>query len=99
LKQRGRKEAMEDPILLQFMRGDPEIQDAEARYQEFMADPQLRSRYRARQRFLHQQATNLEAARNEGIEHGIERGIKQGIKQGIEQGIKQGIKQGIEQGI
>jgi predicted transposase/invertase (TIGR01784 family) len=70
LKQRGRKEAMEDPILLQFMRGDPEIQDAEARYQEFMADPQLRSRYRARQRFLHQQATNLEAARNEGIEQG-----------------------------
>lgn len=66
LSRRGSENAMEDPILLKTLRDDPEIQDAEERYRQFMADPQLESRYRARQRFLHQQATNLEEAREEG---------------------------------
>lgn len=99
LKRRGNENAMEDPILLQTLQDDPEIQDAEERYREFMADPQLYYRYEARQRFLHQQATNLEAARKEGIEKGIEQGIKQGIDRGRREQQMQTTRRMIELGI
>jgi len=70
LKQRGSKNAMDDLILLKTMRDDPEIEDAEARYREFLANPELEERYLARQKFLRDQATYRKEAREEGRQEG-----------------------------
>jgi len=44
---RGKEGAMEDPYILEMLKKDPEIKDAEARYQEFLADEQAWYRYEA----------------------------------------------------
>jgi len=82
---------MEDPILLRTLRDDPEIQNAEERYRQFMADPQLESRYRARQRFLHQQATNLEEAREEGRREQLRETARKMKAAGIEVAVIQSV--------
>jgi len=91
LSRRGSENAMEDPILLRTLRDDPEIQNAEERYRQFMADPQLESRYRARQRFLHQQATNLEEAREEGRREQLRETARKMKAAGIEVAVIQSV--------
>ena len=39
---------MEDPILLQILKEDPDIEDAEERYRQFVADDELREKYQDR---------------------------------------------------
>lgn len=82
LKQRGSKNAMDDLILLKTMRDDPEIEDAEARYREFLANPELEERYLARQKFLRDQATYRKEAREEGLEEGRQEGRRIGLQEG-----------------
>ncbi|WP_322907670.1 Rpn family recombination-promoting nuclease/putative transposase [Paenibacillus campi] len=83
---------------------EPKLKKAMTTLEFLSQDREARMRYEARQKFLHDQASLMEAAKNAeiygfkaGIEEGIERGIEKGIKQGIEQGIEQGIQQGREE--
>lgn len=50
---------------------------------EFLSqDDQARQQYEARQKFLRDEASMIEGAREEGLKKGLEEGIKEGIKEG-----------------
>lgn len=50
---------------------------------EFLSqDEQARQEYEARQKFLRDEASMIEGAREEGLKKGLEEGIKEGIKEG-----------------
>lgn len=50
---------------------------------EFLSqDEQARQQYEARQKFLRDEASMIEGAREEGLKKGLEEGIKEGIKEG-----------------
>ena len=70
--------AEDDPILLQILKEDPEIQDAEARYQQFLADDALRERYEGREKFLRDWRSRLKAGREEGRQEGLDVGRLEG---------------------
>ena len=63
------------------------------------ADDKMREAARIRERALHDEASYLEDARNEGIEEGIGIGRAEGRAEGIEEGIDIGIEKGIDIGI
>jgi predicted transposase/invertase (TIGR01784 family) len=64
--------------------GDHDIRAAHERYRRFTEDDEAREAYEARMKFLHDQATREEMAREEGIEEGIEQGIVQGERRQAE---------------
>ena len=70
--------AADDPILLQILREDPEIKDAEARYQQFVADDELRARYEGREKFLRDWLSLAEERRQEGLAEGRDVGRQEG---------------------
>lgn len=89
---------------------EPELKKAMDTLEFLSQDEKLRMAYEARQKFLRDQASMMEAAKNaeiygfktgleQGVREGIEQGIEQGIEKGIEQGMRQGIKQGVQKGI
>ncbi len=51
-------------------------------------DQEARMQYEARQKYLHDQASLMEAAKN-AEKYGFRAGMEKGIEQGIEQGIRQ----------
>ncbi|WP_229729986.1 hypothetical protein [Paenibacillus silvae] len=54
---------------------------------EFLSqDEQARQEYEARQKFLRDEASMIEGAREEGLKKGLEEGLKEGIKEGIKEG-------------
>ncbi|WP_254438381.1 hypothetical protein [Paenibacillus sp. DCT19] len=54
---------------------------------EFLSqDEQARQQYEARQKFLRDEASMIEGAREEGLKKGMEEGIKEGIKEGLKEG-------------
>ena len=58
---------------------------------EFLSqDEQARQQYEARQKFLRDEASMIEGAREEGLKKGMEEGIREGIKEGIKEGLKEG---------
>lgn len=73
---------MEDQYLNEIIEDDPQILEAEKRYQEFIADEQLRSHLRARERFRMVQAQMIHDAREEAIREGLEEGRKKGLQEG-----------------
>nr|MDA3949060.1 Rpn family recombination-promoting nuclease/putative transposase [Spirochaeta sp.] len=83
---RGRPDAMEDPVMKRILEESPDIAEADHRYEEFIADEQLRSRLDARDKFIRTQAQLMHDAEQKGLEQGIEKGLEQGIEKGIEQG-------------
>lgn len=60
------------------------IKEAEARLNYLASDEQTRRLYAIREKALHDRASWLEDAKNEGLEKGREAGIKEGIEKGIE---------------
>jgi predicted transposase/invertase (TIGR01784 family) len=81
---------------------EPELKKAMDTLEFLSQDQEARMRYEARQKYLHDQASLMEAAKNAelyGFKAGMERGLEEGIEKGIEKGIEQGIERGIEQGI
>jgi predicted transposase/invertase (TIGR01784 family) len=89
----------EDTDMKTLLSKNPNLQRAYEEYKRCTQDRELRELALSRERFLHDQASRLGAARREGIEEGLRKGIEQGIEKGIEQGIEKGIEQGIEKGI
>ncbi|THF78736.1 Rpn family recombination-promoting nuclease/putative transposase [Cohnella fermenti] len=71
--------------LQELMEVDEMIREAEDRLNQLASDEVTRRLYEMREKALHDRATWLEDAMNEGMEQGIKRGIEQGIEQGVEQ--------------
>ena len=59
---------MEDPIMKEILETSPEIAEADKRYQEFIADEQLRSRMDARDKFIRTNAQLMHEAEEKGRE-------------------------------
>ncbi|THF78800.1 Rpn family recombination-promoting nuclease/putative transposase [Cohnella fermenti] len=66
--------------LEELMEVDEMIREAEDRLNQLASDEVTRRLYQMREKALHDRATWLEDATNEGIERGIEQGIEQGIE-------------------
>ncbi|WP_322905322.1 Rpn family recombination-promoting nuclease/putative transposase [Paenibacillus campi] len=74
---------------------EPKLKKAMDTLEFLSQDHEARMQYEARQKYLHDQASLMEAAKNAekyGFRAGIEKGIEQGIEKGIEKGMEQGIQ-------
>ena len=69
---------MEDPILLQILKEDPDIEDAEERYRQFVADDELREKYQDRIKAERDRRSQIIYAERQGEKRGLERGLEQG---------------------
>ena len=73
--------------------GKPAIQKAYNNLQIMSLDEETRRLYEAREMFLHDQATRMQEAKEEGLEEGLMKGKEQGLVEGKEQGVKEGKQQ------
>jgi len=78
-----------DEQLKELMEVDDMIKEAEARLNYLASDERTRRLYAIREKALHDRASWLEDALNEGIGKGREAGLKEGMEKGIEKGIEQ----------
>ena len=69
--------------------GKPAVQKALHSLQMMSLDEVNRRLYEAREMFLHDQATRMQEAKEEGLEEGLMKGKEQGVKEGILEGKKQ----------
>ena len=74
----------------------PAIQKAVVVIKEMSADEKIQEAARQRETMLHDKATALRFAREEGMKEGREAGIKEGERKGREAGIKEGERKGRE---
>ena len=75
-------ETEEELMAIQQTTTIPEVKDTIVILRELSADEQLRRLAEMREKRLHDEASNLNGARREGIEQGIKQGIEQGITEG-----------------
>ena len=73
-----------------LLNGHPMVELAYEKYQEFNHDERLRALDEAHQRFLHDLATDIEAAHEKGKDEGKAEGREEGIEIGIDKGIEIG---------
>jgi hypothetical protein len=64
----------------------PPIREAMSQIRQLSADEHARRLAFVRERALHDEATLLKEARQEGLEQGLEQGLERGLEQGLEQG-------------
>lgn len=69
-----------------LLKSNEPLQEAVKRYERFTHDDRARAAYEARQKFLHDQASFVAAAREEGLAKGEEIGIAKGEEIGAERG-------------
>ncbi|MEK4665316.1 hypothetical protein MHH93_25800 [Priestia sp. FSL H7-0729] len=69
---------------------EPALKKAMSVLELLSQDEQARQRYIDRQKFLWDEASMIEGAREEGLKKGMEEGIQKGIEEGIKEGIKEG---------
>ncbi|MGN7414879.1 hypothetical protein [Paenibacillus sp. SAF-068] len=65
---------------------EPALKKAMSVLELLSQDEQARQRYIDRQKFLWDEASMIEGAREEGLKKGMEEGIQKGIKEGIKEG-------------
>lgn len=78
MRERGEVDAMEDPILLQILKEDPDIEDAEERYRQFVADDELREKYQDRIKAERDRRSQIIYAEQQGEKRGLEQGLERG---------------------
>jgi predicted transposase/invertase (TIGR01784 family) len=81
MHERGEVHAMEDPILLQILKEDPDIEDAEELYQQFVANDELREKYQDRIKAERDRRSQIIYARREGEKQGREEGRRELVRQ------------------
>ncbi|MDA3951377.1 MAG: Rpn family recombination-promoting nuclease/putative transposase [Spirochaeta sp.] len=74
MRGRGEVDAMEDNVLLQILKEDPDIEDAEERYRQFVADEELREKYQDRIKAERDRRSQIIYAERQGEERGLEQG-------------------------
>jgi predicted transposase/invertase (TIGR01784 family) len=67
----------DEEAMMDILKESPDIQAAEERYRRFLADPQLQSLYRAREKGRRDQATREQRAREEGLTEGKAEGRRE----------------------
>ncbi|MDA3949222.1 MAG: hypothetical protein PF508_08345 [Spirochaeta sp.] len=72
---------MEDNILLQILKEDPDIEDAEERYRQFVADEELREKYQDRIKAERDRRSQIIYAERQGEKRGLEQGLEQGRRE------------------
>ncbi|MFP4211601.1 MAG: hypothetical protein ACLFR8_10190 [Alkalispirochaeta sp.] len=77
-------------MLLQILKEDPDIEDVEGLYRQFIADEELREKYQDRIKAERDRRSQIIYAGRQGEKRGMERGRGEGLEQGIKQGIAQG---------
>jgi len=77
--------------------GKPAVQKALHSLQMMSLDEETRRLYEAREMFLHDQATRMQEAKEEGLEEGLMKGKEQGLEEGMMKGKKQGVEEGKKQ--
>ncbi|MCU7968095.1 MAG: Rpn family recombination-promoting nuclease/putative transposase [gamma proteobacterium symbiont of Bathyaustriella thionipta] len=75
------EEGSEEMTFLQ--KDDPVMREACDAYKSFIRDPELVARETSRAMFLSDQTTNLNIAREEGLEKGLKKGLKKGMEKGV----------------
>ena len=88
----------EDKQMKVLIDQDEYFRKALDRYQYFVSDEQARLAYEARQKFLHDQASNISDARERGWAEGHQEGRQVGHQEGRQEGRKEGRKEGSEEG-
>ena len=86
-----RNEGGGDGDMQVLLRDDMILRKAHGLFEGCTQDPELRERALAREKFLRDQLSRMEAARLEGLKEGQEEGKREGIKEGIKEGKKQGV--------
>ena len=66
--------------LLEIIKEDEVLQEAHKTYNKFLSNAELMEAYEGRQRWLHDQATIREEAREDGIKEGEKKGVIQAAK-------------------
>ncbi|WP_413406878.1 Rpn family recombination-promoting nuclease/putative transposase [Paenibacillus amylolyticus] len=61
---------------------EPALKKAMNLLKELSEDEEFRQQYEARQKFLRDQVSMMEGAREEGLKKGMEEGIQKGIEEG-----------------
>nr|MDA3948909.1 PD-(D/E)XK nuclease family transposase [Spirochaeta sp.] len=74
---RGEGDSMEDNILLQILKEDPDIEDAEERYRQFVADEELREKYQDRIKAERDRRSQIIYAERQGEKRGLEQGRRE----------------------
>ena len=82
-----------------LLQGHPTVKQAYGKYRQFNQNEELRALDEAHQRFLHDHATDVEAAHEKGIDKGIVIGVDKGRVEGIAIGVDKGIAIGVDKGI
>ena len=77
--------------------GKPAVQKALHSLQMMSLDEETRRLYEAREMFLHDQATRMQEAKEEGLEEGLMKGKEQGLVEGMMKGKEQGVEEGKKQ--
>ena len=78
---------------------DSAINAADKRLNIINKDKEFQRYYRLRQMALSDYTSNMNYARNEGIQQGLAEGMEQGLQQGLAEGIQQGLQQGLAEGM
>jgi len=86
MHERGEVDAMEDSILLQILKEDPDIEDAEELYRQFVANDELREKYQDRVKAERDRRSQIIYARRQGEEQGRQIGLEKGLKEGQKAG-------------
>ncbi len=71
-----------------LINNDPVIKHAHKSYEKFTADDEMLQVYEAREKRLHDEATRLSDAKEEGIQAGLQKGIQKGIQKGFQETAK-----------
>jgi predicted transposase/invertase (TIGR01784 family) len=67
----------EDETVKVLLNEDHDIRDTHERYRHFVEDDEARAAYEARKKFLHDQASREQTAREKGREEGHEEGVRE----------------------
>ncbi len=70
-----------------LIQNDPVIEHAHKSYEKFTANDEMLQVYEAREKRLHDEATRLYDAMEEGIQKGLQTGIQKGIQTGRKEGL------------
>jgi len=92
-------QASTEEEIIMASEGKPAIQKAYHTLQIMSLDEETRRLYEAREMFLHDQATRMQEAKEEGLEEGIKKGREEGREIGREEGREEVAKNMLSLGI
>ncbi len=67
-----------------LIKNDPVLEHAHKSYKKFTANDEMLQVYEAREKRLHDEATRLFDAKEDGLKEGIQKGRQEGIQEGIQ---------------